>query len=111
MLSTAVSAGGNQQGKIESRIVQVDSNEFKYQIYLPPQIQNEQNLPLIIFLHGIAQRGSSGLVPTGGAAGAVARHYFAQDSGYRFIAAVPFGKLLVRSGNGRDGIERARADD
>jgi len=77
LLTKAVS-GGNRQGKIESRIVQVDSNEFNYQIYLPPQIQSEENLPVMIFLHGIGQRGSGGLVPTTGASGAVARHYFAQ---------------------------------
>jgi len=76
LLTTAV--GNKPQGNIESRVVQVDSDKFNYQIYLPPQIQNEKNLPVIIFLHGIGQRGSGGLVPTEGAAGAVARHYFTQ---------------------------------
>ncbi len=78
ILTTAVSNGNKQQGKIESRIVQVDSGEFNYQLYLPPQIQSEQNLPVIIFLHGIGQRGSGGIVPTEGTSGAVIRHYFAQ---------------------------------
>ncbi len=78
LLTTAASAGDKQQGKIESRIVQVDSDEFNYQIYAPPQIQNAEKLPVIIFLHGIGQRGSGGLVPTTGASGAIARHYFAQ---------------------------------
>ncbi|MDQ3749662.1 MAG: dienelactone hydrolase family protein [Acidobacteriota bacterium] len=78
LLTTAVSNGNKQQGKIESRIVQVDSGEFNYQIYIPPQIQSEQNLPVIIFLHGIGQRGSGGILPTEGTSGGIVRHYFAQ---------------------------------
>ncbi|MDQ3063172.1 MAG: alpha/beta hydrolase-fold protein [Acidobacteriota bacterium] len=78
LLTTAVSNGNKQQGKIESRIVQANSNEFNYQIYIPPQIQSKQNLPVIVFLHGIGQRGSGGIVPTEGTSGAVVRHYFAQ---------------------------------
>ena len=78
MLTNAVSADGNRQGKFESRIVKVDADEFKYQIYLPPQTQIEEKPPLMIFLHGIGQRGNGGLVPTEGTSGAVARHYFAQ---------------------------------
>ena len=78
LLTTAVSNGNKQQGRIESRIVQVDSGEFNYQLYLPPQIQSEQNLPVIIFLHGIGQRGSGGILPTEGTSGTIVRHYFAQ---------------------------------
>ncbi len=78
LLTTAVSAGSHRQGKIESRIVQVDSNDFNYQIYLPPQIQSEKKLPVMIFLHGIGQRGSGGILPTTGTSGAIVRHYFAQ---------------------------------
>jgi predicted peptidase len=76
LLTTAV--GNKQQGKIESRVVEVDSNKFKYQIYLPPPIQNVKKLPVIIFLHGIGQRGSGGFVPMEGASSEVVRHYFAQ---------------------------------
>ncbi len=78
LLTTAVSNGNKQQGRIESRIVQVDSNEFNYQIYIPPQIQSKQNLPVIVFLHGIGQRGSGGIVPTEGTGGTIVRHYFTQ---------------------------------
>jgi predicted peptidase len=78
LLTNAISNSGKQQGKIESRIVGIDSGEFNYQIYTPPQIQNKQSLPVIIFLHGIGQRGSGGIVPTEGTSGAVVRHYFAQ---------------------------------
>ena len=68
---------GKRQGKIESRTVRVDADEFNYQIYIPPT-SGEEKTPVMIFLHGIGQRGSSGLVPTTGTSGAVVRHYFAQ---------------------------------
>jgi len=77
-LTTAASARSSQQGTLESRIVPVDSDKFNYQIYTPQQAESEKKLPVIIFLHGIGQRGSGGLVPTTGAAGAIARHYFGQ---------------------------------
>jgi len=77
VLGNMLTAGGGRQGKIESRAVRADAAEFTYQIYIPP-ILTEEKLPVIIFLHGIGQRGSGGFVPATGAAGAVARHYFAQ---------------------------------
>jgi len=78
-LSNAVSAkNGERQGTIESRDVRIESNGFKYQVYVPAQSNSSQNLPLIVFLHGIGQRGSGGFVPTEGGSGAIARHYLAQ---------------------------------
>jgi predicted peptidase len=70
-------AAGKRQGKIENRTVRVSDDEFTYQIYTPP-IPGAEKLPVMIFLHGIRERGSGGLIPTEGAAGAVVRHYFAQ---------------------------------
>ncbi len=70
-----------KQGSIESRTVRVNSSSYDYQIYAPPTLsdaQNSETLPLIIFLHGIGQRGSSGFVPTAGTGGTLARHYLAQ---------------------------------
>jgi len=79
LLSNAVSAkNGGQQGSVESRDVQVDSDKFTYQVYLPPEIQTDEKLPLIIYLHGINQRGTGGVVPTTGAGGALVRHYLGQ---------------------------------
>jgi predicted peptidase len=75
---TSTAKGKNLQGNLESRTVQVDANEFNYQIYMPPTVKSETNLPVIVFLHGIGQRGSNGVVPITGAAGAIARHYFGQ---------------------------------
>ncbi len=79
LLANAVSGkSGEQQGSIESRTVEVDSDKYNYQVYVPADVRNKKKLPVIIFLHGIAQRGAGGFVPTEGAGGAIARHYFGQ---------------------------------
>ena len=77
LLSGAVSAKGDK-GAIESKTVRVGADDYDYQIYVPPQIKTEKNLPVIIFLHGIGQRGSGGFVPVSGAGGALASHYLGQ---------------------------------
>ena len=76
MLSSAVSKGN--QGELENRTVNVDSKDYTFQIHLPPNAENTPNLPLIIFLHGIGQRGSGGFVPANGAGGGIAKHYLGQ---------------------------------
>jgi predicted peptidase len=79
LISTTLSAKSSErQGSIESRTARVESDDFKYQVYVPAQMDNRQNLPLIVFLHGIGQRGSGGFVPVEGTSGALARHYLAQ---------------------------------
>jgi predicted peptidase len=35
---------------------------YVYQVYLPPQIRTGEELPLIIFLHGIRERGTGGYI-------------------------------------------------
>lgn len=78
LLTNVASAGsGERQGSMQSRTVQVGAENFNYQVYVPPSSTDEK-LPVMIFLHGIGQRGSGGLVPTNGAAGAIASHYFSQ---------------------------------
>ncbi len=79
LLANAVTAkNGERQGSVESRAVEVDSVNFDYHVYIPTQFQSEEKLPLIVFLHGIGQRGVGGFVPTTGARGALAHHYLAQ---------------------------------
>lgn len=76
LLTDAVSGNG-KRGNVETRTAAVDAENFDYQIYVPPNA-SEEKLPLLIFLHGIGQRGSGGLLPKTGAAISIARHYFAQ---------------------------------
>ena len=77
MLSNAAS-GGAGKGSIEKRIVQVDSDNYDYQIYVPANIKSKEDLPVIVFLHGIRERGSGGFVPTEGTGGMLVRHYLTQ---------------------------------
>lgn len=70
-------AAGRQQGKIERRTVRAGADEFIYQV-CAPKVSGEEKLPVIIFLHGIRERGSGGLIPAAGAAGTIAQHYLAQ---------------------------------
>lgn len=65
-------------GAIQIRNVPVNSDIYDYQIYTPAKIESGDNLPVIIFLHGISERGTGGFVPTEGAVGKIIRHYFAQ---------------------------------
>jgi predicted peptidase len=79
LFSSAISSkNGGQQGSLQSRTIQVGGDNFDYQVYVPPQSEGEENLPLIVFLHGIGQRGSGGFVPVTGVGGEIARHYLAR---------------------------------
>lgn len=69
---------GRKQGSIASRNVQIDSGSFDYQIYLPPEIEKASNLPVIVFLHGIRERGSGGFVPAEGTVGQLLKQYLKQ---------------------------------
>lgn len=71
-------ASGAEKGTLENRSVTADSSVYEYQIYVSPGLQNSENAPIVIFLHGIGQRGSGGFVPTTGAGGSLVHHYFAQ---------------------------------
>lgn len=77
LLTEAVSGGQGRQGTVEFRTAAGGAENFDYQVYVPPNA-NEEKLPLVVFLHGIGQRGSGGLLPKTGAAISIARHYFAQ---------------------------------
>jgi predicted peptidase len=72
------SKGGGRQGSMERRVVRVSPESYDYQVYVPGKIQGERGLPVIVFLHGIGQRGAGGFVPEDGAAGALVRHYLEQ---------------------------------
>jgi predicted peptidase len=73
-----LSGGGGQTGEIENRATQVDSDTYNYQIYVPAKLRNQSNPPVIIFLHGIRERGTGGFVPTTGPIGMFVRRYFEQ---------------------------------
>jgi predicted peptidase len=76
--SAAPSKSGGREVGLETRVARVGADGYNYQVYVPGKIRGERGAPVIVFLHGIGQRGMGGVVPTGGAAGAVARHYLEQ---------------------------------
>ena len=79
LLSTATAgAGGDSQGSVQGRRVGAGPDSYDYQIYVPGELRAGRSLPVIVFLHGIGQRGSGGFVPTTGAPGALVRHYLKQ---------------------------------
>lgn len=79
LFSAAIpSAGAERKGTIQSRTARVGAESYDYQVYVPAKLKSESSLPVIIFLHGIGQRGSGGFVPTEGAFGALVRNYFAK---------------------------------
>jgi len=53
---------GGKQGEIVNRNITIKSENYVYQAYLPPQIKTPEKLPLVVFLHGIRERGSGGFV-------------------------------------------------
>jgi predicted peptidase len=76
LLSAAAPAKG---GRLETREARVGSAEYSYQVHLPAPVKEAKEAPpVIVFLHGIGQRGSGGFVPRTGAAGALVRRYLAR---------------------------------
>ena len=58
----AATLKGGRQGEIADRSLAVGSETYAYQVYLPPNVKDGANLPLITFLHGIRERGSGGYI-------------------------------------------------
>ena len=64
-----------RKGSIASRNVRVDSESYDYQIYVPPDVEKIKDLPVIVFLHGIRERGSGGLIAADGTLSAILKQY------------------------------------
>lgn len=56
-----------------TRNVRVGNKSYGYQVYMPGKLAGKEKLPVILFLHGIGQRGSGGFVK--GAALILIRQY------------------------------------
>ncbi len=61
-----------------TRKVKVGAATYDYQVYVPAKIREGAKLPVILFLHGIGQRGEGGFVPAQGGANAMMRSYLEQ---------------------------------
>jgi len=67
-------ANGNT-GELLKRSVIVGDNSYDYQVFVPTKLADSRDAPVIVFLHGIGQRGTGGVVATDGSAGKIVRHY------------------------------------
>jgi len=72
-------AKGNT-GELLRRSVIVGDNSYDYQVFVPSKLSDSKDAPVkdapvIVFLHGIGQRGSGGVVATEGPTGTIVRHY------------------------------------
>lgn len=65
-------ARGQKSGLL-SRDVKVGNSSYGYQVYVPGKLKNKEKPPVIVFLHGIGQRGEGGFVK--GAAALLIRQY------------------------------------
>ena len=64
---------GEKQGEIVTRNIFLGGEDCVFQAYLPPQVNQNANLPLVVFLHGIRERGIGGYIS--GMFGTVIKQY------------------------------------
>src|SRR5829696_6377884 len=70
-------AQGSKSGLL-TRTVTVGNETYTYQVFVPASLAGKKDVPVVLFLHGIGQRGEGGFLPAGGAAGSFARQYLEQ---------------------------------
>src|SRR3954464_15103212 len=58
-----------------TRQVDIGDRTYGYQVFVPGTLAGKANVPLIVFLHGIGQRGEGGFIPNKGAGAGVVRHF------------------------------------
>lgn len=58
-----------------TKTISVAGVSYDYQVYVPEKIREGKKIPVMLFLHGIGQRGAGGLIPSWGPASLMARHY------------------------------------
>lgn len=83
--------------RFESRELRIGGRTHAYRVWLPPGWDARQRWPVILFLHGISQRGGDGAAPTTGGLGPAL-----QSDPSRFPAVVvfpqcPSGRFWIQS--------------
>lgn len=59
------SKSSNETGFISRELI-LDAEKYIYQLHIPPQIKSLEKPPIIIFLHGIRERGRNGFLSSAG---------------------------------------------
>lgn len=70
---------GGKQGEIVNRNLFLDGENYVHQAYVPPNAGAGENLPLVVFLHGIRERGAGGYIS--GMFAQIIKQYFKQVPG------------------------------
>lgn len=78
LLATATVDAQGQENGLMNRSLTLGAASYTYQVYVPRSLRGKQNAPVIVFLHGIGQRGSGGILPTSGVKGSMMQHYLEQ---------------------------------
>jgi predicted peptidase len=74
LLSAAVPSKG---GRLETRTARVGpADDYSYQVHVPAKLGDAP--PVIVFLHGIGQRGAGGFLPQSGASNVLVRRYLSR---------------------------------
>ncbi len=73
--SASASPAGEKPSGLLTRRVTVGADSYSYQVYVPEKAPRGEKLPVILFLHGIGQRGEGGFVPAEGGARAMIKSY------------------------------------
>lgn len=88
LLKFALDTG--EQGEIISRKASVGKEEFVYQQYVPPAAKQAGKMPLVVFLHGIRERGRGGYIS--GMFAQIVRQYLKQIPGTVLFPQCASGK-------------------
>jgi predicted peptidase len=62
-LATIAFARKHETGFLD-RTVSVNSEVYRYQVYVPQNFETQKRWPVILFLHGSGERGDDGILPT-----------------------------------------------
>lgn len=73
------------QDRYLSREGQIDGTSFRYRVYLPPNRKADENLPVMLYLHGAGNRGSDNESQLNG----LAEQIEANQSSINFIIVIP----------------------
>jgi predicted peptidase len=65
----------NSLSGVLTRDIQIGERTYGYQVFVPAVLAGKADVPLIVFLHGIGQRGEGGFIPNKGAEARFVRHF------------------------------------
>src|SRR6185503_11454303 len=86
--SWPVYSQGRETGFL-NRTIKVDSETYKYQVYVPADYTRDKRWPVVLFLHGGGERGVDGLIQTEVGIGSAIRRF---PQRYPAIVVMPQAK-------------------